>query len=343
MVKEVKQIDESIFEHGNKLINGSKVKKVRPVSGLQSFLDDVVQPNTKPSTPSSAKNIKATLKRITNRTPEVMVKVTGGGNSSGKIQAHMNYITRNGQLEAEDQDGNKIKGKEDIQDAADEWRMSGDPILDDESKYKQAFNIVLSMPKGTNEQAVYEAAKEFAEKHFTDHKYLMAQHTYSNDPNKNPSENPHVHIVVKAVSDNGVRLDPKKADLQKWRETFAEKLREHGVEANATKRIHRMQKTRGQKQSIYQMKAKGRNFKNYGQGKASVERTEKAKNEEKEAINNYKNLSKALAQGDQDDRKLAVDIVDFLSKQLNVNPSKTMEKPKQDIEKVKSRNKDFDR
>lgn len=337
MVKEAKQLEDTIFNHGDKLINGTKVKRVQPTSGLQSFLDDVAQPKTNSYRKAAVTNVKTTLKRIVKRTPEVMVKVTGGGNSMGKIQAHMTYISRNGQLEAEDQDGNKIKGKEDIQETADEWQMSGDPISDEESKYKQAFNIVLSMPKGTNEQAVYEAAKEFAKQHFEDHKYLMVQHTYSNDPNKKPSENPHVHIVVKAVSDKGVRLNPRKDDLQAWRESFAEKLRERGVEANATKRIHRMQKTRGDKQAVHQMKAKGKNFKKYGHGKASPERTEKAKKQEKEAITHYKQLSQALAQGDQEDRKLAVDIVDYLSKQLKVDPNKAIEKTKQEITKQKGR------
>lgn len=331
MAKEVRHLDDAIFDHGDKLINGGKVKQVKPTSGLKSFLDDVVQPKTNYKQ-AAAKQIKTTLKRIVKRTPEVMVKVTGGGNSMGKIQGHMTYISRNGQLEAEDQDGNKIKGMEEIKETAEEWQMSGNPISDEESKYKQAFNIVLSMPKGTNEKAVYEAAKEFAEEQFKDHKYLMVQHTYSNDPNKKPSENPHVHIVVKAVSDNGKRLNPRKDDLQAWRESFAEKLRERGVEANATKRIHRMQKNRGEKQAVRQMKNKGKRPLKHGLTKANPERIEKAKSQEMEALSHYKKISQALAQGDQDDRKLAVDIVDYLSNQLKVDPKKSVEKPNQEKE-----------
>jgi hypothetical protein len=53
--------------------------------------------------------------------------------------------------------------------------------------------------------------------------------------------NPHVHISVRAESRHGRRLNPRKVDLQRWRETFAEKLRERGVEAEATR-----QATRGQ-------------------------------------------------------------------------------------------------
>ncbi|MDV7561093.1 ABC transporter permease [Acinetobacter baumannii] len=335
MVKEAKQLESTILDHGERLINGSKVKRVQPTQGLKSFLDDVVPPKNQTRRVTS-KSVRTTLKRITKRTPEVMVKVTGGGTSMAKIKAHMSYISRNGQLEAVDQDGNKIKGKADLEEVADEWQMSGSPISEDESNYKQAFNIVLSMPKGTNEQGVYEAAKEFAEEHFKDHKYMMVQHTYSNDPSKDPSENPHVHIVVKAISDKGKRLNPRKADLQSWRESFAEKLRSRGIEANATKRVHRMQKNRGEKQPVKQMKKKGKPFTKYGKGKASPERVEKAKTQEKEALGHYKHISQSLAKSpDPEDRKLAVDIVQYLSKQLDVkkpevqiNQEQIKEKPK---------------
>ena len=53
--------------------------------------------------------------------------------------------------------------------------------------------------------------------------------------------NPHVHISVRAESRHGKRLNPRKADLQRWRETFAEKLRGWGIDAEATR-----QRTRGQ-------------------------------------------------------------------------------------------------
>src|SRR5215212_6766934 len=65
--------------------------------------------------------------------------------------------------------------------------------------------------------------------------------------------NPHVHISVRAESMHGKRLNPRKADLQRWRETFAEKLRGRGIDAEATR-----QATRGASRnypSIWQEKA----------------------------------------------------------------------------------------
>ena len=51
--------------------------------------------------------------------------------------------------------------------------------------------------------------------------------------------NPHVHISVRAESKHGKRLNPRKADLHRWRETFAEKLRGWGIEAEATRQATR--------------------------------------------------------------------------------------------------------
>ena len=51
---------------------------------------------------------------------------------------------------------------------------------------------------------------------------------------------PHVHLVVKAEHEyDGKRLNPRKADLQRWREKFAQNLTELGVAAAATRRDDR--------------------------------------------------------------------------------------------------------
>ena len=46
--------------------------------------------------------------------------------------------------------------------------------------------------------------------------------------------NPHVHISVRAEGRDGSRLNPRKEDLRRWRETFAERLRAWGIEAEAS-------------------------------------------------------------------------------------------------------------
>ena len=168
--------------------------------------------------------IEATVVR---RAPQVMVKVTGGGRGMKAIAAHFRYISKNGRLEIEDQRGETMRGKDTLRDLADEWRLGGSLIPDDAEPghRREAYNIMLSMPRGTDPLTVQRAAREFAQAELTDHKYVMVLHDHQ--------ANPHVHISVRAESKHGKRLNPRKTDLHRWRETFAEKLRERGVEADA--------------------------------------------------------------------------------------------------------------
>jgi hypothetical protein len=171
--------------------------------------------------------IEATVVR---RAPQVMVKVTGGGRGMKAIAAHFKYISKNGRLDIEDDRGEVLRGKEDLHGLADDWRLGGTPI-DDVGFRREAFNIMLSMPRGVDSLYVLKAAREFAQAELADHKYVMVLHDHQ--------ANPHVHLSVRAESRHGKRLNPRKADLSRWRQTFAEKLRGHGVEAEATRQATR--------------------------------------------------------------------------------------------------------
>ena len=93
--------------------------------------------------------------------------------------------------------------------------------------------LFRSMPRGTDPLSVQHAAREFAKIELADHKYVMVLHDHQ--------ANPHVHLSVRAESRHGRRLNPRKADLSRWRQTFAEKLRGWGVEAEASARVVRGQ------------------------------------------------------------------------------------------------------
>jgi hypothetical protein len=68
---------------------------------------------------------------------------------------------------------------------------------------------------------------------------------------------PHVHLVLKAVSERGVRLNIKKATLRHWRSQFASHLRVLGVTANATERAVRGESRSGPKDGIYRASLRG--------------------------------------------------------------------------------------
>ncbi len=186
--------------------------------------------------------IEATVVR---RAPQVMVKVTGGGRGMKAISAHFKYISKNGRLDIEDDRGEVLRGKEDLRGLADDWKLGGTPINDIGFR-REAFNIMLSMPRGVDPLYVLKAAREFAQAELVDHKYVVVLHDHQ--------ANPHVHLSVRAESRRGMRLNPRKADLTRWRHTFAERLRGLGIEAEASTRGVRGQGRRSE--PLWRIKAR---------------------------------------------------------------------------------------
>ena len=167
---------------------------------------------------------------VVRRAPQVMVKVTGGGRGMAAIAAHLRYISKGGRLPIEDDRGLEREGKEALRDLVDQWRLGGSRIPEI-SERREAFNIMLSMPAGTKAEIVQSAAREFAKAELANHRYVMVLHTHQ--------ANPHVHLSVRAEGRDGQRLNPRKEDLRRWRETFAERLRGWGIEAEASSQVTR--------------------------------------------------------------------------------------------------------
>lgn len=185
--------------------------------------------------------------RVVRRRPEVMVKVTGSARGFRSLREHLAYITRNGKIGAEREGGEWVEGAGHVRELAAEWWA--DCGRDRKASARDTINLILSMPPGTDPVAVAAAASAFAQKTFgRAYDYLLAQHNHDTDP-KRP-ENPHAHLTIKTRGRNGQRLDPRKHDLQAWREAFAAELRERGVVAEATPRRVRGVIRKGQRQAI---------------------------------------------------------------------------------------------
>lgn len=186
-------------------------------------------------------------KRIADRAPEVMVKISGNTKGAGHVQAHLDYISRNGKLEIEDERGETLKGKTAVRALAKDWSQDQGRRR---KNTRETTNIVLSMPDGTEPKAVKNAARAFAKSQFgKNHQYVMALHT--------DTESPHVHLTVKNLGYDGRRLHVKKGDPQIWRESFAAELERLGVEAEATPRATRGVIKKGVSQAIRHMREKG--------------------------------------------------------------------------------------
>jgi len=213
-------VDGVLVQWGERLFYpGNRMVKAAPQSRLNTLL--------RRQAAVIRRRIEATVIR---RAPQVMIKVTGGGRGMGAIAAHFRYISKNGKLEFEDDRGVVRQDKEALRDLAEQWRLGGS-LIGEASHRREAFNLMLSMPRGTDAQIVLKAAREFAQIELKDHRYVMVLHKHQG--------NPHVHLSVRAESMSGRRLNPRKADLQRWRETFAERLRGYGVEAEATRQATR--------------------------------------------------------------------------------------------------------
>jgi len=172
---------------------------------------------------------RARLVRVASRAPEVMVKVTGRTRDPGHLHAHLDYISRNGALELEERDGTLLGGRAAVKELAEDW--SDAALADSRRRSNTPFSIsiVLSMPAETEPVALRDAARDFARQVFADRfDYAFVLHT--------DVGHPHVHLTVRALGDHGERLNPKKADLEAWRQVFAQTLRDRGVEAEATPR-----------------------------------------------------------------------------------------------------------
>ncbi len=197
--------------------------------------------------------------RTVSGVPEVMVKVSGGGKSADAVQAHFAYIDRHGQLEVHTDDGEKLQGKEVADDLVDDWNLEAGKgqyrpapkAGEKDRRPRQAHNLVFSMPAGTPPQKLLAATQKFAREKFAlQHRYAMVLHT--------DQGHPHVHLVVKAQSEEGKRLNIRKATLRQWREDFAAYLRELGVAANATPAALRGQPKDRKKDGIYRALKRGR-------------------------------------------------------------------------------------
>lgn len=230
--------DDDFHGWADEILLGRKYKKpAKASSSASSWTGASVKPQAVPEYPGKGtrQDVHARLQGIARKSGQVVVKITGGGKTSKSIKSHFDYLSRDGELTLRDQDGREITGAQALEGLAWGWKYTG-PAMDEAGGRKEAFNIVFSMPEGSDERAVYAAIKSSAEIEFSGHQWVIVQHF--DEPQV------HAHVCVKAESMDGQRLNPRKADLQRWRERFAYELRERGIEAEATRRVARLNQER---------------------------------------------------------------------------------------------------
>lgn len=304
-------LDTRLDEWGSRLFNVSRDTLSRPRRSKRTPLGapKPVSSGGRLSTPQARTTyVRQKLQAMVRRAPQVMVKLVRAPKGMKGISNNLTYISRDGLLEIEDQDGQLIKGNEAVADLKTEWRDGGMPIAAD-STMRDAFHLVLSMPQRTDPLSVQRAARDFATREFSGFQYAMVLHTFETDPDPHPSPHPHVHLTVKAAGLDGIRLNPRKSDLQRWREGFAEALREHGIEATTTSRIHRTTHERWKVQHLRDRTTKAKRLDHQ-------QRQTQMPGKQREVMQYYEQVMKTLARSDRgEDRQLATDLVRYLGGQ----------------------------
>ncbi len=185
--------------------------------------------------------------RVIRRAPEVMVKISGFGKGAKHVKAHLDYVGRNSKLDLENERGEKISGKQAIRELHKEWMQDRGKR---NARTRDTTNIILSMPPDTNKRRMKKAVRDFSKQQFGDnHQYVWVMHE--------DEAHPHAHLTVKNLGFDGTRLHVARGDPQKWRELFAAKLREQGIEAEATARAPRGKIKKAERQSVHHIRKRG--------------------------------------------------------------------------------------
>ena len=271
------------------------------------------------------------VSRTAGHAPEAVVKVLPKGSTTlGSVGRHFEYIGRYGDLELQTDDGEQLQGKGIGSQLLEQWDLDLDehrrkPDLSagrGRAPPKLVHKLMFSMPAGTPAASVLAAARSFLREEFgLKHRYAFVLHT--DEPH------PHVHAVVKAVSEQGVRLHIKKETLRRWRQDFACKLREQGVEANATDRAVRGQSKATKSDSVFRAARRGdsshmRNrvetvMNEMAKGESGVEGAEtKLLRTRKEVLNGWRAMNDILR--NEGRHELALDVQRFIEQ---MQPART--------------------
>ena len=231
-----------------------RVREGEPLLDIVSYGRGGPREHSGRLTPAQIEQIRRTVQCV----PEVVVKVLPRASNDLKAAGkHLDYISRNGTLELETDDGERVPGR--IGKALlEEWDLDIDDVrrqgvlaaTKGRKPPKLIHKLMFSMPPGTPPDKVLAAVRNFAREEFWgQHRFAFVLHT--------DEDHPHVHLVLKAVSEHGVRLNIRKATLRHWRSEFARNLRLLGVPANATERAVRGQSRKATKDGIYRASLRG--------------------------------------------------------------------------------------
>lgn len=350
------------------------------VRGRKAKAEKRIYTRTSPERAQKIKldSIKNKLRHVVTKSPEVMIKKTGGNKSFKAIKSHIDYISRNGKVDLENEKEEVFKRKISMEEIKEFYGEGEGLELDEqeEAEHQITYNFVFSMPKGTERNAFENATKSFIHQEFGDnHQYLMAAH--------HDTESPHVHVSIKAKGHDGKRIKITKAATEERRERYAEFLNERGIKASATRRYvrgqfekspkhkdpskrqnnRRMAEKHAEQSVLQKMQRRDNYFKNKWKEKArNGEKYEEpasvtqAKQTRKEVIGMYRDAIKDLENGNVRDQMLAKQTRIFVEDMDKIMPQEEVifkkesarikyerDQKRRDKEKIKNKDQDLTR
>ena len=181
---------------------------------------------------------------------EVVVKITSNSKNLKTLKAHLDYISRNGNIELLSSDELVYSGIKEVGEIRDIYRDEGAPIQKKtkagQREYRETYNMVFSFKEADGEVVKKAAFKTIKEK-YPDNFFVAAVHTDTNHS--------HCHVCLKVKNSAGKRVDIKKQNLAEIRKEFAQNLRDLGILATAARKTKPAvsHKEKGNKQHFYEI------------------------------------------------------------------------------------------
>jgi len=183
---------------------------------------------------------------VARKLPQAVLKISSHNTGKNRVRARLHYISRQGTLGLETDQGIALEGLEEIDAFVDDWAVD----FPRRKNSRDAMSLVISLPAGTDPNKATQAAREFfAEALGENHEYAFAGH--------DDTDNFHIHLVVKGRGRDGKPMRPTRKDPQLWRQAFAEKARAHGLALDASPRFARGEGRRTPPTSIFELRRRG--------------------------------------------------------------------------------------
>ncbi|MDB5987846.1 MAG: relaxase/mobilization nuclease domain protein [Nevskia sp.] len=172
--------------------------------------------------------------RIAQRHPQAVLKITRYGHGGHKILAHVRYVARHGKLSLEDENGEQIEDVRELRRRVQLWTAQAGATMEEPNaeitrKRRVTAHFILDAGPDADRAVLSKSVQEFMAERFgkKGHEYLFARH--------DDTRQPHVHVVLSMMDGQGRRLHTNVAEVQRWREQFAEIARGNGIEVDASR------------------------------------------------------------------------------------------------------------